>query len=206
MFYAHLPKRDRQISKIILDKKISEAQYNKEFYGFDPTQDLYRAYMPDKTFHWGSNSIRASRGSSNYDLILYDLLPGQAQPFHDSALNNLHYFHGVNPLGITYLSNMYDYGAEKSVNEIYHEWFTNKTQWDNALKDSSGPAPGYVVGGPNHNYSGKYSLLQNQPVQKMYADWNGGSLDDNAWEISEPAIYYQAAYIKLLAHFVENKK
>jgi len=206
LFYAQLPKRDRQISKIILDKKISEAQYNKQFYGFDPNQDLYRAYMPDRTFHWGSNSIRSSRGSSNYDLIFYDLLPTQAQSFQISALNNLHYIHGVNPLGITYLSNMYDYGAEKSVNEIYHEWFTNKTNWDNALKNSKGPAPGYLVGGPNQKYSGKYALLQNQPVQKMYVDWNGGTLNDNAWEISEPSITYQSAYIKLLANFVENKK
>ena len=205
LFYAQLPKRDQQISKIILAKKISEAKFNKQFYGFDPAQDLYRAYMPDRTFHWGSNSIRASRGSSNYDLIFYNLLPEQATSFQNNALNNLHYFHGVNPLGITYLSNMYDYGAEASVNEVYHEWFTNKTNWDNAIKNSRGPAPGYLVGGPNHKYSGKYALLQNQPVQKMYADWNGGTLNDKAWEISEPAIYYQSAYIKLLSNFVGNK-
>ncbi len=38
----------------------------------------------------------------------------------------------------------------------------------------------------------------------MYADWNGSTLEDKSWEITEPAIYYQSSYIKLLAPFVGN--
>ena len=203
MFYTTLPNSYPEVKQTIIEQKIQEAQSDGEFYGFHPEKDLYRSYLPDRTYHWGSNSIRASRGSSNYDVVLYNLLPEQ-QTYTNAALNTLHYFHGVNPLGMTYLTNMYDYGAEKSANKIHHEWFANNTRWDNAVTSPNGPPPGYFVGGPNQDYTGKYSRLQNQPIQKMYADWNGSTLDDKSWEISEPAIYYQSAYIKLLAHFVTD--
>ena len=65
-----------------------------------------------------------------------------------------------------------------------------------------GPAPGYVVGGPNQNFSiGSIAPPSGQPIQKSYLDWNGG-WPQNSWEISEPAIYYQSAYIRLLANYV----
>ena len=204
MFYTTLPNSHPDVKAAVIKKKTAEAKQNRKFYGFHPEQDLYRSYLTDKTYHWGSNRIRANRGSSNYDVVVYNLLPGREQNYTDVALNTLHYFHGVNPLGMTYLSNMYQYGAEKSVNEIFHEWFADNSRWDNALTSPNGPAPGYLVGGPNKNYTGNYPRLQNQPIQKMYADWNGGNLKNNAWEITEPAIYYQSSYIKLLSHFVEN--
>lgn len=203
MFYTTLDNSDPEVRQAILNKKIREAQKDRDFYGFHPEKDLYRSFLSDRTYHWGSNSIRASRGSSNYDLIHYSLLSSDTDTYKDAALNTLHYFHGVNPLGMVYLSNMYDYGAENSANEMLHEWFADKSRWDSALTSPNGPAPGYLVGGPNHKYTGNYARLKNQPIQKMYADWNGSSLDDKSWEITEPAIYYQSAYIKLLAHFVE---
>ena len=202
MFYSNLPNSHPEVKAAIIAKKTSEAQNDREFYGFHPKQDLYRSYLPDRTYHWGSNSIRSNQASSNYDVVVYNLLPGQEQTYTEVALNTLHYFHGVNPLGMTYLSNMYDYGAEKSVNEIYHEWFADNSRWDNALTSPNGPPPGYLVGGPNKKYTGNYTRLKNQPIQKMYADWNDATLEDKPWEISEPAIYYQSSYIKLLAHFV----
>lgn len=206
MFYTTLSNSDPAVKQAIIKKKTDEAKQDKEFYGFNPQQDLYRSYLADRTHHWGSNRIRANRGSSNYDVAVYNLIPEQTQNYTNVALNTLHYFHGVNPLGTTYLSNMYDYGAEKSINEIYHEWFADSSPWDNALTSPNGPAPGYLVGGPNRDYTGNYPPLQNQPIQKMYADWNGTTLEDKSWEISEPAIYYQSAYIKLLANFVGNGK
>jgi endoglucanase len=205
MFYSSLPNSDPAVKQAIISRKTDEAQKDQEFYNFTLQQDLYRSYLPDRTHHWGSNQVRANRGSSNYDVVIYNLLPEQTQ-YTNIALNTLHYFHGVNPLGITYLSNMYDYGAEKSVNEVYHEWFTDNSPWDNALTSPNGPPPGYLVGGPNQDYTGNYPPLKNQPVQKMYADWNGSTLEDKSWEISEPAIYYQSAYIKLLANFVGDGK
>ena len=41
----------------------------------------------------------------------------------------------------------------------------------------------------------------NQPPQKAYKDWNT-SWPENSWEITEPAIYYQGAYVYLLSRFV----
>ena len=203
MFYTTLTNKDPQLAKTILDKKITEAKSDREFYGFYPEKDLYRSFLTSSAYHWGSNSIRASRGSSNYDVVFYDLLPGLEQSYEAAALNTVHYFHGVNPLGMVYLTNMYDYGAESSANEIHHEWYADNSPWDSAIKSPRGPAPGYIVGGPNQNYTGNYQRLKNQPPQKMYADWNSASNNDKSWEITEPAIYYQSAYIKLLAHFVE---
>jgi endoglucanase len=42
----------------------------------------------------------------------------------------------------------------------------------------------------------------NQPPQKSYRDWNGvvGN-PQNAWVVSEPGIYYQAAYVELLSRY-----
>ena len=38
---------------------------------------------------------------------------------------------------------------------------------------------------------------------KSYLDFNDG-WPESSWEISEPAIYYQAAYIRLLANYVSG--
>jgi hypothetical protein len=110
------------------------------------------------------------------------------------ALGILHYFHGVNPLGIVYLSNMYKYGAEYCADNIWHDWFKKGTKWGT-------PPPGYVPGGPNSTYGGSLKELSLQPFQKCYKNWNNG-YPENSWEITEPAIYYQASYIKLLSKFV----
>ena len=40
--------------------------------------------------------------------------------------------------------------------------------------------------------------INNQPLQKAYKDWNTG-WPENSWELTEPAIYTQAAYVQLLA-------
>ena len=37
-----------------------------------------------------------------------------------------------------------------------------------------------------------------QPTQKSYKDWNTG-FPQNSWEITEPGIYYQASYVRLLS-------
>ena len=96
---------------------------------------------------------------------------------------------------------MEPYGAENSLKEIYHSWFYDGSQWDNADITLYGPAPGYLAGGANQTYNANTNLSPpyNQPPQKSYLDFNTSS-PDNSWEISEPAIYYQAAYIRLLAN------
>jgi hypothetical protein len=44
----------------------------------------------------------------------------------------------------------------------------------------------------------EYDWLREQPRAKCYADFND-PWPSNSWEISEPGIYYQAVYIRLLA-------
>ncbi len=170
------------------------------FFGVND-EDLYRSFMPDWSYDWGSNSAKARYGVLSLLLKEYGLDPSQDASFEQKAEEQLHYYHGVNPQNLVYLSNMYSYGAEKSANEIYHAWFDNGTDYDHALNSLYGPAPGYVVGGANGSYT--YAPLSppyNQPLQKAYLDFNDG-FPMNSWEITEPAIYYQASYIRLLANY-----
>ncbi len=172
-----------------------------QFFGLS-TADLYRAHIPDWSYHWGSNMPKANYGNLNRLAIQSNLVPGSNANFEAYIDETIHYFHGVNPLGMVYLSNMYAYGADRSVNEIYHSWFYDGTDYDNAITSPIGPAPGFVSGGPNAQFS--VSTLvppSGQPQQKSYLDFNDG-FPNNSWEISEPAIYYQAAYLRLLANRV----
>ena len=105
------------------------------------------------------------------------------------------------------LTNMYDYGAEKSANEMYHSWFGDGTPYDNAITSTYGPAPGYQPGGFNPNfvpdpaYGGNIIPPQFQPSLKSYKDWNT-SWPQNSWEITETSISNQGSYVKLLSKFV----
>jgi hypothetical protein len=83
---------------------------------------------------------------------------------------------------------------------MFHEWFRHGSIWDNARTSECGPPPGFLTGGPNANYTGSLSPPAGQPRQKAYRDWNTG-WPENSWEITEPGIYYQAAYVKLLSAF-----
>lgn len=163
--------------------------------------DLYRAYLPDAQYNWGHNVVRANVANINHDFASFAINAADANTYKELAEQHLHWLHGNNPLGLSMLSNMYAYGAEKPINELYHTWFNDGTVWDNALTSPNGPAPGYLVGGPNKSYSGALSNISNQPPQKAYRDWNTG-YPENAWELSEPAIYYQAAYVQLLARLM----
>jgi endoglucanase len=212
LFYSKLAKADPQAKAAILERRLSQAR-SAEIYGTKPELDLYRAYMPAGTFHWGHHKVRADVGSSNFDLVKL-LAPGESAAYAERAAGILHSFHGVNALGLVYLSNMYTYGAEKSVDQIYHTWFRDgDPTYDDAKKSTLGPPPGYVPGGPNPAYCGDKaakcykSQLRKQPPQKAYLDfntnWNPEAEHDRSWEISEPAIYYQAAYVKLVSKFVD---
>lgn len=165
--------------------------------------DAYRAYVKDDDYVWGSNQVHARVGTMFANMNYYNLDAGNAQNFENAALGYIHYLHGANPLGKVMLTNMSDFGGEVSCDEIYHLWFRDGTDFDNAQTSPIGPAPGIVPGGPNRYFSsasGSITPPQNQPVQKSYKDWNT-SWPENSWEITEPAIYYQAAYVQLLAAY-----
>ena len=166
--------------------------------------DLYRDRMPSWSYHWGSNNPKASYGTLNLLATNY-IVENDVENYIIKAEGMVNSFHGVNPLDIVYLSNMYEYGAERSVNEIYHLWFQDGTIYDHALNSTNGPAPGFVSGGPNQNFSaGTISPPSNQPAAKSYLDFNTG-WPENSWEISEPAIYYQASYIRLLSEVIGER-
>jgi hypothetical protein len=215
LFYTTLPKADPAIKKAILDRKLEQAK-TVDIYSTKPELDLYRAFMREDSFHWAHNMVRANVGNTNYDLLQLGLLKGnEATTARDRAEGLLHSFHGVNALGIVYLSNMYAYGAENSVNQIYHAWFKDgDPTYDDAKTSKPGPAPGYVPGGPSKQYCAfdpgakcAGSRLRKQPAQKAYLDfntaWAPDTEHDRSWEITEPGIYYQASYVKLLSKFVE---
>ncbi len=192
--------------------------------GFSNQSDPYRAYLGDGNYVWGSNQVKSKEGIALFDMITHGLNPSQQPEFRVAALEYLHYLHGVNPLALCYLTNMGGFGAENSAREMYHAWFGDGTVWDNASTSPKGPAPGYLTGGPNKYYSvdgccpNNCGSAQNnalcatatlqpplgQPAMKSYKDWNT-SWPQNSWQITEPAIYYQAAYVRLLSKFVQSQ-
>lgn len=181
---------------------------------FDPYMAHIQAYT------WGSCGVKASQGSMYYNLLYFNL-DDDPDILHAARaiLDNLH---GVNPLNFVYLSNMYAFGAERGVNEFYHSWFTNGSPlWDRVGVSTYGPAPGYLVGGPNPSYdwdgccpsgcgsasnnaicnSESLSPPKDQPDQKSYKDFNT-SWPLNSWSVTENSCGYQVRYIRLLSKFV----
>jgi len=193
------------------------------FGAYDSKKDPYLAYL--ESYTWGSNGIKCSEGLMFYELKKYNI----NSPRHSDAMNAsehyIHYMHGVNPIQKMYLSNMNHLGAENSVSEFYHSWFTEgSTLWDKVGVSTYGPPPGFVVGGANPAYnvasccpnscgspqnnalcsSVDLSKVKNQPKQKSYIDFNN-SWPVNSWEVTENSCGYQVAYIRLLSKFVQNK-
>jgi endoglucanase len=207
LFYTSLQNADAALKRTLLADKLSDVKAGNKIYGFAPDDDLYRAYLHDPQYHWGSNNPRANYGNTNLDALTYNVGVENATSYRERALGILHYFHGVNPFGMVYLTNMYAYGATNSANEIYHTWFLPDTKWSDAKTSSCGPPPGYVPGGPNSSAANAgvpayLSPPTGQPPQKSYKDWNK-AWPENAWAVTEPAIYYQSAYIRLLSAFVK---
>jgi hypothetical protein len=206
LFYTTLPNADVELKRTILADKLQDVIANNRIYGLEQNDDLYRNFLHPPQYHWGSNNPRACYGMSNEDVITYKIGVPDPVPYETRALDVLHYFHGVNPFGMVYLSNMSAYGATRSANRIYHTWYADGTKWEDAKTSRCGPAPGYVPGGPNINAAanGVPSDLVppvGQPAQKSYRDWN--SPRQAAWAVTEPGIYYQSAYIQLLSKVVQ---
>lgn len=205
LFYSTLPNADAHLKQTLADDKLKDVKAGNQIYGFRSDDDLYRAFMHDPQYHWGSNAPRTNYGNSNLDTITYGLAPDGLSTYQTRALEIIHYMHGVNPFAMVYMSNMYRYGATQSANEIYHAWFWHGTRWSDALTSECGPAPGYVPGGPNADAAKNGVPLSlapptGQPQQKSYKDWNTG-WPESSWAVTEPAIYYQASYIRLLSYF-----
>lgn len=95
------------------------------FPSVDTKKDPYCAYLKEADYTWGSNATKAGKGLIYTDMVFYNVNPSKDNDAKAAANDFIHYLHGVNPLNMVYLSNMYEYGAENGVNEFYHSWFAN---------------------------------------------------------------------------------
>lgn len=161
--------------------------------------DAYRAFLADRNYTWGSNETKAHQGNMFFAMNNYNLDAGNKANYQDAGMGFVHYLHGVNPTAYCYLTNMSATGAEFSAPTMYHSWFGDGTVFD------LNPPPGYLMGGANPTYAPDAAYTgpvisppQNQPIQKSYKAWNT-SYPENSWQLNEPAIYSQAAYLRLLS-------
>ena len=209
MYYTTLPGVSPTVVSNIRSYKQSTMNGSDYIGAWTSGKDAYQAYLPDGDYTWGSNQQKGHAGMLYDEQNTYGLDIAQASGYRAAAAGYMHYIHGVNPLTMVYLSNMYEHGATNCANEIYHSWFGHGTIYDDARTSPNGPAPGYVPGGANPNfvqdsaYTGpRLAPPLDQPIQKSYKDWNT-SWPEDSWQITEPGIYYQAAYVHLLSRFVQ---
>ncbi len=196
LFYTTLTGITPAVSTTILSGFKNSTANTAEFYPSTVNgTDAYRAYMKDGDYVWGNNMQKALMGVMYENMIRYNQSPSEHVHFRTQALDYLHFLHGVNPLSIVMLSNTGSMGADNFATQIYHGWTGDGTPFD------QNPIPALLTGGFNKDFSVKsISPPANQPVQKSYKDWNT-SYPENSWEITEPSISYQGAYIRLLAKY-----
>ncbi|HEX6224644.1 MAG TPA: glycoside hydrolase family 9 protein [Chryseolinea sp.] len=220
LHYASLPGANAAIASQIRNTYKNSLNTADHFLAHSGKTDPYLAHI--NQYGWGSNSLKALQGLIFTDLISYGIDPARNAEALQAAETFIHYIHGVNPLNMVYLSNMYDYGGDNCANEFYHTWFANGSAlWDRVGTSTYGPPPGFVPGGPNPTYNwdsccpagcgGSNNSLctsesltppKGQPAQKSYKDFNT-SWPLNSWEVTENSNSYQLNYIRLLSKFVE---
>jgi endoglucanase len=222
LYYASLSGVTASVANSIKNNYKSSMQTNNgdNLPAYVNQTDAYRAYMADNNYTWGSNTTKGHQGDMFTDMLYYNLDAANNTHYRNAALGFINYFHGVNPTAFAYISNMGSFGAENSINEFYHSWFTDGSAlWDRVGTSTYGPAPGYLPGGANPTYdvdgccpsgcSSSNALCNatlvtpplNQPIQKSYRDWNTNWPQDS-WTVTECGIYTQAAYVRLLSWFL----
>jgi hypothetical protein len=211
--YTRLPDADATAKSAIVGAFAGTIATPDNLGALTADSDPYLALVADYT--WGSNSHKARTGSLQYDVITFGIDASKNADALRAAAGYLHYIHGVNPLGLVYLSNMGASGAYKSASTFFHTWFADKSpRWDEVGVSTYGPPPGFVVGGPNPSYdwdavcpgnagcpAARPSPPYGQPPQKSYASFND-SWPVNSWSVTENSNGYQVAYLRLLAKFV----
>jgi len=222
LYYTQLQNAASSVTNQILNAYRNAMTNNADnFPAWYAVKDPYRAHLGAYT--WGSNAQKGAQGSMYYNMKYYGLNPSKDKDAEDAAQGYLHYIHGVNPINMVYLSNMYAFGGDNTVNEFYHTWFCDgSAKWDRIGKSLYGPPPGFLTGGANPGYdwagccpggcgspannavclSESITPPKNQPKQKSYKDFNT-SWPLNSWEITENSCGYQVNYIRLLSKFVD---
>ncbi len=222
LYYSAVEGASPSVAADIRDTyKASMNSGTDNFPAITSQKDPYLA--PLQVYTWGSNSIKGGQGTMFYHYLTFGLDASKNELARETAENYIHYLHGVNPLNLVYLSNMYAFGGDNCVNEFYHTWFGDgSAKWDRVGESTYGPAPGFVTGGPNPSYdwdgccpSGCGSAASNsvctsmeiappkgQPEQKSYKDFNT-SWPLNSWSVTENSNGYQLSYIRLLSKFAD---
>ena len=195
-------------TKTTIEGYVGSMAATGDFFGFSNTQALYRAYMPDWSFHWGSTRPRVHVGNLVTRMIDAGVNTESHAIYLKRAQQHVHWMHGVNALSKVYLTNMGEHGAENDCTEIFHTWFTDGSNWDSSIDSLYGPAPGYVPGGPSTSYvsdGGDATMIPPaaQPGEKSYADFNDAARV--SWALTENSITYQAPYIRLLASIIASR-
>ena len=211
--YTALPDADATVKSAITSAFASTITGADNLGSLTGDPDPYLSYVADYT--WGSNAHKARTGCLLYDVISFNIDASKNADARRAAERYVHYIHGVNPLGMVYLSNMAASGAHKSASSFFHSWFADKSaKWDEVGVSTYGPPPGFLVGGPNPSYdwdaqcpgiaqcpAARPSPPYGQPPQKSYANFND-SWPVNSWSVTENSDGYQVAYLRLLAKFV----
>jgi endoglucanase len=170
--------------------------------------DPYLAYHYEGHYCWGSNQCKGRWGRVLSMAIALGLNREHHREYHELIAGYVHFIHGRNPLSLCFLTNMGQAGADRCPAELFHFWFHDGSPLYDGAKSRYGPAPGYLEGGPNKFFTVDWiSPPHGEPPMKAYRDWNTAwnaehKANESSWEITEPAIYYQAAYTLLLSQFV----
>lgn len=190
------------------------------FPSWNNNTDAYRSYLSTQNTTWGSNETKCNQAGLFQEYDYFDLDVSKKSTIKNITESFIHYIHGINPNALTYMTNMRKFGANRSVNTVYHSWFTDgSSSWDDVRTSTYGPAPGFIPGGANPNWAldaccpnncgGQYNSQcimlappSGQPVLKSYYDWNTG-WPQNSWTVTEVAIYTQASYLKLLSSMIQ---
>jgi hypothetical protein len=220
LHYAQLPNATASVAREIERNYLEVVETGEQFLpAIESQSDPYES--PIREYTWGSNHSKAAMGRM-FSLAETSALGTEQLQRRARAAGEgyLHYLHGVNPLGLVYLTNMASAGAEQSARTLFHSWFAEGSPWDEVGGSGPGPAPGFLVGGPNPSYSpdaccpdgcgggdaGSLCALPlrpplQQPATKAYLQFNQG-WPVNSWEVTENSNKYQVQYLLLLASFV----
>ena len=192
LYYTFLTDANSSFSSAI-KTNYTFAQTN-QYVDFAPIKEYDNQTNPYLSFldayPWGSNQAIGSSGNMLMNMIQNQLDTTNSDKYASASTGYLHYLHGVNPQNLVYLSSMEKVGAEHSVDKMHHAWFTNGVP----------TAPAFLVGGAVDSYSGTATIygatVSSQPTLKAYAS------DYDSYELSEPQLMYQSAYIRLLSSIV----